>query len=129
MAEMDKPLPNVTEKVHVESPEEIEIEETKKLQEVNDEGVEIIQNEDGSADVDFEPGKVNPSGGEDHFENLADLLPEEVINRLASELYQNYEDYKTDNSIITTYKFTENLNNVPRSPQVGHRSISFRIYV
>ena len=26
--------------------------------------------------------------------NLADLLPDEVINRLASELYQNYEDYK-----------------------------------
>ena len=92
---IDKALPNVVkETVHVESPEEIEIEETQKLQEINDEGVEVTQNEDGSADIDFEPGKVNRSGGEDHFENLAELLPEEVINRLASELYQNYEDYK-----------------------------------
>ena len=92
---IDKALPNVVkETVHVESPEEIEIEETKKLQEVSDEGVEVTQNEDGSADIDFEPGKVNPSGGEGHFENLADILPDEVINRLASELYQNYEDYK-----------------------------------
>jgi len=56
--------------------------------------VEIIQNEDGSADIDFEPGKASPAGSDDHFTNLADLLPEEVISRLASELYQNYEDYK-----------------------------------
>ena len=91
---IDKALPNVKDTVHVESPEETIIEETQKLQEVNEEGVEVTRNEDGSADVDFEPGKVNPSGGESHFENLADILPEEVINRLASELYQNYEDYK-----------------------------------
>ena len=91
---IDKALPNVKEKVYVESPEEIQIEETEKLKEINDQGVEITKNEDGSADIEFEPGKANPSGGEGHFENLADLLPEDVINRLASELYQNYEDYK-----------------------------------
>jgi len=91
---IDKALPNVKGTAHIESPEEIEIEETKKLQEVSDEGVEVTQNEDGSADIDFEPGKANPSGGEGHFENLADILPDDVINRLASELYQNYEDYK-----------------------------------
>ena len=33
-------------------------------------------------------------GAKSHFDNLADLLPEDIINRLASELYQNYEDYK-----------------------------------
>ena len=91
---IDKALPNVKETIHVESPEETEIEETQKLQEINDEGVEITQNEDGSADIDFEPGKASPAGSDDHFTNLADLLPDEVINRLASELYQNYEDYK-----------------------------------
>ena len=91
---IDKSLPNVKETIHVESPEETEIEETQKLQEINDEGVEVTQNEDGSADIDFEPGKASPAGSDDHFTNLADLLPEEVINRLASELYQNYEDYK-----------------------------------
>ena len=53
-----------------------------------------FRNEDGSADIDFEPGKASPAGSDDHFTNLADLLPDEVINRLASELYQNYEDYK-----------------------------------
>jgi hypothetical protein len=73
---IDKTLPNVTETVHVESPEEIEIEESQKLQEITDEGVEITKNEDGSADVEFEPGKVAMSGSEDHFSNLADLLPD-----------------------------------------------------
>ena len=91
---IDKALPNVKETIHVESPEETEIEETQKLQEINDEGVEVTQNEDGSADIDFEPGKASPAGSDDHFTNLADLLPDDVINRLASELYQNYEDYK-----------------------------------
>ena len=59
---IDKALPNVVkETVHVESPEEtIEIEETQKLQEINDEGVEVTRNEDGSADIDFEPGKAKP---------------------------------------------------------------------
>ena len=66
MAEVEKPLPNITEKVHVESPEETIIEQTEKVKEVNDEGIEVVQNEDGSADIEFEPGKVNQADGEDH---------------------------------------------------------------
>ena len=50
---IDKALPNVREKAIIESPEEVEIEETKKLQEVNEEGIEITKNEDGSAEVEF----------------------------------------------------------------------------
>jgi len=92
---IDKALPNVKEKAYIESPEEIQIEESKKIQEVNDQGVEITENEDGSAEIEFEPGKVAGPGSEDHFSNLADILPDDVINRLASVLYQNYEDYKS----------------------------------
>ena len=94
MAEMDKPLPNVTEKVHVESPEEAIIEQTEKAKEVNEEGIEVVQNEDGSADIEFEPGKVNQADGEDHSANLADLLPDDVLGRLGSRLFQEYEDYR-----------------------------------
>ncbi len=94
MAEVEKPLPNVTEKVHVESPEETIIEQTEKLKEVNDDGIEVVQNEDGSADIEFEPGKVNQADGEDHTANLADLLPDDVLGRLGSRLFQEYEDYR-----------------------------------
>ena len=92
---IDKALPNVVkEKALIETPEEVQIEETKKLQDVTDDGIEITENEDGSAEVEFEPGKVARAGSEDHFSNLADVLPDEVIGRLASTLYQDYEDYK-----------------------------------
>ena len=91
---IDKALPNVKEKAYIESPEEIQIEESKKIQEVNDQGIEVTENEDGSAEIEFEPGKVAAGGGEEHFSNLADILPDDIINRLASVLYQNYEDYK-----------------------------------
>jgi len=94
MAKIEKPLPNVTEKVHVESPEEAIIEQTEKLTETNDEGIEVTQNDDGSADIEFEPGKVNQPDSEDHTGNLADLLPDDVLGRLSSQLFQEYEDYK-----------------------------------
>jgi len=71
---IDKALPNVTETIHVEAPEETIVEETQKLQDVNEEGVEVTRNEDGSADIDFEPGKASPAGSDDHFTNLADLM-------------------------------------------------------
>ena len=94
MAKIEKPLPNVTEKVHVESPEEAIIEQTEKLTETNDEGIEVTQHDDGSADIEFEPGKVNQPGSEDHTGNLAELLPDDVLGRLGSQLFQEYEDYK-----------------------------------
>jgi len=53
---IDKALPNVKEKAYIESPEEIQIEESKKIQEVNDQGIEVTENEDGSAEIEFEPG-------------------------------------------------------------------------
>ena len=94
MAKIEKPLPNVTEKVHVESPEEAIVEQTEKLTEINDEGIEVTRNDDGSADIEFEPGKVNQPDSEDHTANLADLLPDDVLGRLSSQLFQEYEDYK-----------------------------------
>jgi len=94
MADIDKALPNVKEKVHIESPEETIVETQEKIEEVNDQGVEMVENEDGSVDVEFDPRKVNQPGGEEHTDNLADLLPDEVLGRLASKLFQEYEDYK-----------------------------------
>jgi len=94
MADIDKALPNVKEKVHIESPEETIVETQEKVEEVNDQGVEMVENEDGSVDVEFEPRQVNQPGGEEHSDNLADLLPDEVLGRLGSKLFQEYEDFK-----------------------------------
>ena len=94
MADIDKALPNMKEKVTVNPEEDLQI-EVLNQQNQADPGVEVQENEDGSVDIDFEPGKVAPGGGEDHFTNIAELINDEVIGRLASELYQQYEDYKS----------------------------------
>ena len=94
MADIDKALPNVKEKVTVNPEEDLQI-EVLNQQNQADPGVEVQENEDGSVDIDFEPGKVAPSGGEDHFTNIAELIGDEVTGRLASDLFQQYEDYKS----------------------------------
>jgi len=95
MAEIDKGLPNVRQSVRIPSEQE-QVEVATELQESlpSPENTEITENEDGSVDVNFDPGGVSPEGGEDHFGNLADLLPDSILDPLGSELYANYTDYK-----------------------------------
>ena len=91
MAEIDKGLPNeVRTKVTVPS-EEIEIKEevTEK------QPIEVIPEEDGGVTLDFEPGSINIPGTESHFDNLADILPEDVLAPIGGDMVQNYMDYKS----------------------------------
>ena len=57
MADIDKSLPNVEQELKVPSPEEIEVAEQEKQQEVNEQGdpVEVTENEDGSVDINYDP--------------------------------------------------------------------------
>ena len=57
--------------------------------------VEVVPEEDGGATIDFEPGAINIPGTENHFDNLADILPEENLEPIGSEMVQNYMDYKS----------------------------------
>jgi len=96
MADIDKSLPNVEQELKVPSPEEIEVAEQEKQQEVNEQGdpVEVTENEDGSVDINYDPAIASVEGGENHYDNLAEHLPDDVLVRLGSTLYQNYQDYK-----------------------------------
>ena len=51
--------------------------------------IEVTQDEDGGATISFDPEAVNQPGTNAHFDNLADLLPEDVLGRLGSDLYEN----------------------------------------
>ena len=93
MADIDKTLPNVKTSIEVDPQEEIEIEQ-KKAEEAADPGVEVNPLEDGSVEVNFDPSKVNIEGQPNHFDNLAELLPEDVLEPIGQELTQNYLDYK-----------------------------------
>jgi hypothetical protein len=55
---------------------------------------EIMENEDGSVDIDFDPSQLMQGAAADHNANLANFLEENILGRMGSELYQNYQDYK-----------------------------------
>jgi hypothetical protein len=95
MAEIDDALPNQsvsdeefkeTEVTEVETPNEDIIEAS--------EDVEVTMDDDGGAEVSFDPNAVDPSMAQDHFANLAESLGEEVLSPLGNKLYDQYTEYK-----------------------------------
>ena len=75
MAEIDKGLPNVRRTVTLPSQEELTEVTTEAQKSIpSHENTEMVENEDGSVDISFEPGAVSPEGSDDHHANLADLL-------------------------------------------------------
>jgi hypothetical protein len=94
MAEIDKSLPNTRTKIEVPSQEEIE--EVSVQEPVDNKGpIEVIPEEDGGATLDFEPGAINIPGTENHFDNLADILPDDILEPIGSDMVNNYMDYKS----------------------------------
>jgi hypothetical protein len=93
---IDKALPNVEQTIKVPGEEEITATETEVTEDrvPSPDDIEVTQTDDGGAEINFEPGAVNQAGTEGHFDNLADLLPDDVLGSLASTLYENYMQYK-----------------------------------
>ena len=92
MAEIDKSLPNVRHEIKVpgaQAPTDVDITEQQQRQ-----PVEVTPDEEGGATVNFEPRAVNQAQSNTHFDNLADILPEEVLDPVGIQLRQNYTDYK-----------------------------------
>ena len=83
MAEIDKGLPNTRNKEEI--PSQDEIQDVAVQEPVEEKGpIEVIPEEDGGATIDFEPGSINIPGTESHFDNLADILPADVLDPLGS---------------------------------------------
>ena len=96
MATIDKPLPNITETV-IEVPNQEElIEEREKITERKDQqgNIEVTMDEEGGAEIAFDPKAVSGEGGEDHFENLADFLGDEVLSPLGAKMVDHFNEYK-----------------------------------
>ena len=95
MADVDKSLPNVRQNITIPSEQEqtdvvVEMQETAP----SPDNTEITENPDGSVEVDFDPGAAAPSQSNEHYSNLAELLPDSILQPLGSELYGNFTDYK-----------------------------------
>ena len=97
MADVDKALPNVEQTINIPSPEELQV-EIEQTQKDPQEPVDVQQNEDGSVDINFDPSQVNLEQGQNHFSNLAELLPDNILTPIGQELSANYQDYKSSRS-------------------------------
>ena len=93
MAEIDKSLPNsIRTSVEIEGPD-VEVEEKKEQQ--PDQPIEVTSMDDGGVELNFEPGKVNIPGTENHYDNLAELLPEDILDPIGLKMRADYAEYKT----------------------------------
>jgi hypothetical protein len=95
MAEIEKPIPNINEQPTPEEQGILDIEQVVEDTVETPAGeTEVVENEDGSVDIDFDPSQLMQGAAADHNANLANFLEENILGRMGSELYQNYQDYK-----------------------------------
>ena len=90
MADIDKTLPNVRHEVKIpgaQAPTDVDIPEQRQP-------VEVTPDQEGGATINFEPSSVNQAQSNTHFDNLADILPEDVLNPVGIQLRSDYTDYK-----------------------------------
>ncbi len=93
MAEIDKGLPNTRKQEEI--PSEEELQDVAVQEPVEEKGpIEVIPEEDGGVTLDYEPGAINVPGTESHFDNLAELLPDDVLEPIGGDMVQNFMDYK-----------------------------------
>ena len=93
MAEIDKSLPNIDPNALADEA----IIETEKKAEVVDTPtgpVEIEMDETGGAEISFEPNATEIDPEQDHFANLAETMPDNVLEPLGHKLFDQYTEYK-----------------------------------
>jgi hypothetical protein len=96
MADIDKSLPNVTS-----TPSDPEFKEQEiGLETVNEtapeivnENVEMNQMEDGGVEISFDPTQELQS--DNHSSNLAEIIDEQELGQIGSELVDNYLEYRS----------------------------------
>jgi len=93
MADIEKALPNINNKVEVERPE-LEVDLVDQGTD-SDMPFDVTPLDDGGVELDFEPGMAKIPGTENHFDNLAELLPDDILDPIGSDMQSNYQDYKS----------------------------------
>ena len=93
---IDKSVTDTKTTVEVPGAEEIIQDQKEKIEQVQSEGgpVEIEMDEEGGAEISFDPNAVTPEGGEEHFANLAEFLDDGLLTELAQNLSDKYTGYK-----------------------------------
>ena len=93
MADIEKGLPNIKNLLPGGAEEVTDV----NIADVPLKGpIEVTSEDDGGATIDFDPNaNLNIPGTESHFDNLADLLPDDITDPIGSDLRFQYQDNKT----------------------------------
>ena len=92
MADIDKSLPNILDP-KLPSPETLQDIDVEEMEEKGP--IEVTPEEDGGATIDFDANaRPKIPGTENHFDNLAELLPDDVLSPIGLKLNGDYKDYK-----------------------------------
>ena len=91
MAEIDKPIPTISRPLTTEQETELVLSETEVMP---TSPTEVTEYDDGSVDINFDPTK-DLSASTEFNANIAEVIDEQELGVLGSELSQNYEDYKS----------------------------------
>ena len=90
---IDKALEALTGALEIEpTGEEVQLEPEKSVK--FDPEVELMENEDGSADVNFDPNAPIDTANIPHDANLADYIEDNDLGRLSSDLLAGFESDK-----------------------------------
>ena len=99
MADIDKALPNSSPKKEFEIPGEEDLkeqaEEQIEIEQAEGDPVDVTENEDGSVDINLDPATASPEGGDEHYSNLAEFLPDDILGDIAADLNGKYMDYSS----------------------------------
>jgi hypothetical protein len=91
---IDKSLPNTNLDDKLPSPDVLEEVDVTEVEEKTG-PVEVTPDEEGGATINFDPSnKPNIPGTEEHFDNLADILPDDILDPVGNKLTGDYMDYK-----------------------------------
>ena len=96
MAEIDDTLPNVkvSDEAFVEQEVAIPgIDESSDKETGETKDVEITMDEEGGAEINFDPNAAEALESDDHFSNLAEIMDEQYLPELGTTLFDQYTDY------------------------------------
>ena len=104
MADIEKGLPNIKDILPGGAEEVTDV----NIADVPLKGpIEVTPEDDGGATIDFDPSaNLKIPGTESHFDNLADILPDDVTDPIGSELRFQYQDNKTSQKRMGTDLYT-----------------------
>ena len=92
MAKIDDALPNEIVKDEIFQEKEVILPNNEEVTTTED--VNVTMDEDGGAEVNFDPNAPGPLQTDQHLSNLAEVMDEQYLAELGTNLFDKYTEYK-----------------------------------